>query len=421
MANKVQNPLISEPTNYTVEQPKPVEEYPARVSPYYDHAGITIYHGDCREILPLLPAESVNCVVTSPPYWGLRDYGIRPSVWGGRPDCEHQWGEVITENATNHTDKRRWQHTRNGRDEEQPKEKRVAWLRTPVPQGKYCQLCGAWAGCFGLEPTPDLYVEHAVEIFREVRRVLRADGTLWLDIGDCYATGAGLVGECPGGGDRGERWKYGYKGYRSPPQCGKHEYISTAMGPITQPNRMPLPGLKPKDLVGMPWRVAFALQACGWYLRSDIIWAKPNPMPESVTDRPTKSHEYIFLLANSDRYYYNQAAIFEDAIAGWNGSRNNPLQETRNKRSVWTVNTEPYPDAHYATFPQELIKPCILAGCPQGGVVLDPFLGSGTTALVAQNLHCRCIGIELNEEYIDRDCRNRLRQDVFDFQRKEEG
>lgn len=361
------------------------------VNPAYQHDGVTIYQGDVLAVLPQLETGSVHCVVTSPPYWGLRDYGIPASIWGGSGDCEHEWGDLITENATNHTDKRRWQHTRNGRDEEQPKEKRVAWLRTEVPQGKFCQICGAWAGCFGLEPTPELFVEHGVTIFREVKRVLRDDGTLWLNMGDSYASQPNQRVQ------DGER--YDVAGWKQ----------ATNRGSCTVGSRS-VEGLKPKDLVGMPWRLAFALQADGWYLRSDIIWAKPNPMPESVTDRPTKSHEYLFLLTKSEHYYYDAEAIKEpvsgEAHARGDGvnpkaigrplaprdrwdtkdylipgqkpqkraSRNkqnesfsgavNEIVFSRNKRSVWTVPTEPFPEAHFATFPLELIKPCILAGCP---------------------------------------------------------
>jgi DNA modification methylase len=302
--------------------------------------------GDVFDRLGEMEDESVHCVVTSPPYWGLRDYGV--------------------------------------------------------------------SGQLGLEPTPDEYVAKMVEVFREVRRVLQADGTLWLNLGDCYATGAGKVGTEPGGGAQGERWRGGHE--------GKHGTV----GPMTQPNRMPIEGLKPKDLVGMPWRVAFALQADGWYLRSDIIWAKPNPMPESVRDRPTKAHEYVFLLTKSPRYFYDSEAVAEvseggfmrdgfrggdgtrytnnrsfdnsaDAIAGGGAIEGGP---TRNRRTVWTITTKPYPDAHFATFPPELPEICIKAGCPEGGVVLDPFAGSGTTLMVALRLGRDAIGIELNPEYV---------------------
>ena len=465
----------------------------------------------CR--LPLRDG-CIQTIVTSPPYWGLRDYGIAPRVWGP-VDCPHEWGASVAVNATNHTDKRRWNHTRNGRDEEQPTEKRVAWLRSSVDQGAFCGRCGAWRGSLGLEPTPELYVKHITDVFREVWRVMKDDGTLWLNLGDCYATGAGAVGEHLGGGEQGARWKgetrgyrgdrlvntnsgtvarkktHGYRGGHPAEMSGKHGPRIAAMGPMTQPNRMPIAGLKPKDLVGIPWRVAFALQADGWYLRSDIIWAKPNPMPESVTDRPTKAHEYVFLLTKSARYYYDAAAIAEPVSAAmlteveqgydglglkdyegagvqnpssvkariidgarrrgkaltsprndgnaWNENHGRgfipkeykgkhstadeqeagrrmlgavaearaagmphdaPFGLTRNKRSVWTVPTMPYAGAHFATFPEKLIEPCILAGCPAGGLVFDPFVGSGTVGAVAERLGRRWVGTDLSYQHL---------------------
>ena len=284
-----------------------------------------IIQGDCIEVMAGMAAGSVDTCVTSPPYFGLRDYG-----------CD---GQV------------------------------------------------------GLESTPDEYVAKMVEVFRGVKRVLWNEGTVWLNLGDSYssnpATGAKIGGESYRGG-----------------------------------------GIKPKDLIGIPWRVAFALQADGWYLRQDIIWHKPNPMPESVTDRCTKAHEYIFLLSKSQRYYYNAEAIKEensgslpfgdkdtfkmndDRAQGKHGkgsmfsggSRQEYIDKYytngRNKRSVWTVTTKPYSGAHFATFPPDLIEPCILAGCPEGGTVLDPFMGSGTTIMVAEKNGCNGIGIELNEDYI---------------------
>ena len=246
-----------------------------------------------------------------------------------------------------------------------------------------------------------------VDVFREVRRVLRADGTLWLNLGDSYASG-------------------GTGGYSEKSTLGGFTRTDTK-GRVMNANSVsrgaPL-GLKPKDLVGIPWRVAFALQADGWWLRSDIIWHKPNPMPESVTDRPTKSHEHLFLLAKSERYYYDAAAIGEpqpigavvmkgnkrglSMTTGAGGNRNDggrgdaEIQTNyRNKRDVWSIPTTPFPGAHFATFPPELIKPCILAGSPEGGVVLDPFLGSGTTAMVAKSLGRRAVGIDLNAEYLE--------------------
>lgn len=322
----------------------------------------TLYLGDAREVLPSLADDSVDCCVTSPPYWGLRDYGA--------------------------------------------------------------------AGQIGLEATYPEYVEKMVAVFREVRRVLRNDGTLWLNLGDSYATGGGSVGRAPGGGDQGERF--------------------LRMGHInTQPNRMPQSNLKAKDLAGIPWRVAFALQADGWYLRQDIIWSKPNPMPESVTDRCTRAHEYLFMFSKSRKYHYDAKAIAEPAIysgvtgmdesgfknaaefdgkhgaAAMNGQQRrdkrrghgrrhagfndrwDAMEKTeqcsrlRNKRSVWTVATQPFKEAHFATFPPALIEPSILAGCPVGGTVLDPFGGAGTTGLVADRLQRKAVLIELNPDYAD--------------------
>lgn len=283
--------------------------------------------GSALALLPTLKAGSVQMCVTSPPYWGLRDYGHAQQIGGERTYPE--------------------------------------------------------------------YVENIRAVFGEVHRVLRDDGVLWLNLGDSYATGGGAVGRAPGGGDQGARF--------------------IRQGMInTQPNRMPQPDLKPKDLVGIPWRVAFALQADGWYLRSDIIWHKPNPMPESVTDRPTKAHEYLFLLAKSERYYYDAAAITEECVGadeandfvrperishGAGSVRPYKSSGQRNRRSVWTVGTQPYSGAHFATFPPALIEPCIHAGSRSGDTVLDPFGGAGTTGLVASRLSRNALLIELNPEY----------------------
>lgn len=285
--------------------------------------------GDARH-LPLA-ADSVHCCVTSPPYWGLRDYGT--------------------------------------------------------------------ANQLGLEPTPDEYVANMVTAFREVWRVLRPEGTLWLNLGDSYATGGK-----GGGGNFMEMRKKGAWKLRS-----------KASGWRAAP-----PGLKHKDLVGIPWRVAFALQADGWYLRSDIIWAKPNPMPESVTDRPTKSHEHLFLLAKSPRYYFDQDAVREPARdwgtrdrTNWKardpahntsaphtgGEKGNFAESGRNIRDVWIVATQPFPGAHFAVMPSKLVEPCIKAGCPEGGTVLDPFAGAGTVGLVADRLRRRFVGVELSPEF----------------------
>ena len=351
-----------------------------------------ILQGDVIEKLKELESESVNCVVTSPPYWGLRDYGT--GTWeGGDPDCDHK-GKPIPTRKSIHD---RTQPQCNNKPDEN-----VFEIYKDV-----CPKCGAKRidRQIGLEPTPEEYVKKLVDVFREVKRVLRKDGTVWLNLGDSYAMSSIRGGNKEFSGNVGA-----HKGYDSG---------SVKMGKRNVPQ-----GLKPKDLVGIPWRVAFALQADGWYLRSDIIWAKPNPMPESVRDRPTKAHEYIFLLTKSPKYYYDVDAIRElstgqvgtaadfkrntkEALVPGQ-SRTSHREDrkptadngTRNKRSVWTIATQPYPEAHFAVYPEKLIEPCIKAGCPKDGIVLDPFFGSGTTGLVARKLLRNWIGIELNPEYV---------------------
>jgi DNA modification methylase len=309
---------------------------PPNMQPYYQERHATLYQGDCRATLAQLPEASVHCVVTSPPYWGLRDYGLG-------------------------------------------------------------------ADALGLEPTPDLYVQHLVEIFRLVKRVLRDDGTLWLNLGDAYSSTT-----------KGDNRPDAQQRPRDP--HGFHSGSGTRWHTGTWEVQT---GLKPKDLCGMPWRVAFALQADGWYLRSDIIWHKPNPMPESVRDRPTKSHEYLFLLSKSARYFYDQEAVKEPqhgamqrrgAVCTLARSRATGRQDGgrvwqdtgfRNRRSVWTIATQPTKHAHFATFPPRLVEPCILAGCPADGTVLDPFAGAGTTLLVAKRHGRHGLGIELNPTYCE--------------------
>ena len=255
------------------------------------------------------------------------------------------------------------------------------------------------AGQLGLEPTPEAYVQAMVEVFREVRRVLKPNGTLWLNLGDSYARNGGT-------GD-----------------CGPNAQVGSTKRGVQERNTKAPDGLKPKDLVGIPWRVAFALQSDGWYLRQDIIWHKPNPMPESVMDRCTKAHEYVFLMAKSEKYFYDHEAVKEPAVhAGENVTNKNGkngqmgeygatrsgfmkpegvlVGDKRNRRDVWTIPTKPFKGAHFAVMPEALVEPCILAGCPVGGLVLDPFTGSGTVGAVAVRLGRRFIGTELNPEYI---------------------
>jgi len=260
---------------------------------YSDH-GIAVYLADARRKLPSFADEAFHCCVTSPPYWGLRDY--------------------------DHPDQ------------------------------------------IGAEPILDDYLRDLVALFREVRRALREDGTFWLNIGDAYTSG-------------GRTWRAPDK--KNPGRAMSYRPDTPA-------------GLKPKDLIGLPWRLAFALQADGWYLRSDIIWNKPNCQPESVKDRPTRSHEYVFLFSKSDKYFFEPDRIKEPAVGNGGG---------KNRRTVWNINTEGFKGAHFAVFPPKLVELCLLAGTNPGDFVLDPFLGSGTVGAVAKRLERQCVGIEMNADY----------------------
>jgi len=495
----------------------------------------------------------VQMCVTSPPYWGLRDYSIEPSVWGGRPDCEHVWGEEISihkggpAGETTGLTNRGAHQARN----------KIADIRA----GQLCQ-CGAWLGTLGLEPDYRMYVEHIVEVMELVRQVLADDGTLWLNMGSSYMGSGSFYDDKRPIRSRSDAPAYGiddkalpdspdpdfayfglcdecladFLSHRDhivdtiqptsrsgplPSQIGRDseqtDYVSEPLG-ASPPDALEstilqswrqhrgvcsrcdsratsLSGVrssagdarpcahmalsttdsaaresarhnqgknvsgtawlkyikqfKPKDLVPTPWMVAMALQQAGWYLRSDIIWNKPNPMPESCKDRPTKSHEYLFLLSRQPRYYYDVDAIRETSEYGYRknpnaepmagriaqsssmwrgaGDRETPVAGgvdcteatydkswRRNKRSVWTIPTEPYPEAHFATFPRKLIEPCILAGSRKGDTVLDPFLGSGTTAQVAEHLGRQWIGCEIKKEYLVLQ-RERLRQQSLEL------
>jgi len=346
---------------------------------------VKILQGDCLTVLKTMPDASVHCCVTSPPYWGLRDYGT--AKWdGGDPNCDHS------------------PEKRGGRFATPVSGKQASNSGSGTISSRDCP-CGAKRidNQLGLEKTPEEYVAKMVAVFREVRRVLRSDGTCWLNLGDSYATPKD--GNTQGTSTSGLHYVNPREDLKILREQSKFKKL------------LP-PGMKPKDLVGIPWMVAFALRADGWYLRSDIIWHKPNPMPESVTDRPTKSHEYIFLLTKSAKYYYDAEAIKEASVEPvrarekHNGESAVDTKErgydcncgcsgNRNKRSVWTVATSPYSDAHFATFPPKLITPCILAGCPEHGTILDPFGGSGTVGEVAEAHNRNSILIELNEKYIE--------------------
>jgi len=488
--------------------------------------------GDCREVMRLWPDDSIDCCITSPPYWGLRDYKIQPVIWpaeiavpasvdfhkkicrGKIQPCEHEWriristakGQFYVANSTSTL-------TTGTTQKRKEEVQEIIGMNTKI-QTFFCHKCGAWLGSLGLEPSIELYVRHIVEVFREVRRVLKPWGTLWLNIGDSYASGKGTCFN-PGGGES---------------SLGK-ERKEKGTHPLNRGNKSTLAAdnLKPKDLCMIPARVALALQADGWWLRQDIIWSKPNPMPESCRDRCTKSHEYLFLLTKSAKYFYDQEAIKEETagtahergdgvnpkckMPGANSriyidrdpahasraikSRQNEsfsaavksLVSSRNRRSVWTITTQPTPEAHFATFPEKLVEQCIMAGtsekgCPKCGrprerivdiktntvqrtaagkhegeyqrgrvtprnapegdfhdlgtiecktigwmkcpcisppaerfdasenlqgaedkkyepcIVLDPFIGSGTTGKVALRLGRNFVGIEISERYV---------------------
>ena len=337
---------------------------------------IDIYIGNCLETLQKMDDQSVNTCITSPPYWGLRDYGTAEWI-GGDTDCPHmRTTKISKDTSTGH--------------------KAMFEKGNVVGDAIYkseCPKCGAIRkdSQLGLEDTPELFVDNLVKVFREIKRVLKDDGTVWLNLGDSYSSG-------------------GRTTTTNQTLRGDKDYG------VTRPK--PSEGIKPKDLIGIPWRVALALQADGWYLRQDIIWHKPNPMPESVKDRCTKAHEYIFLLSKNIKYYFDYESIKEDAVGNSPNNKkphkhqgqpfsrtkenlvNIQAVEKRNKRSVWTVTTKPFKGAHFATFPMDLIEPCVLAGCPEGGTVLDPFGGSGTTAIVANKHNRNAVLCELNEEYV---------------------
>lgn len=348
-----------------------------------------ILNGDCLEILKTIEDKKVDCCVTSPPYYGLRDYGT--GKWtGGNPNCPHR-------RLSKRSDKTITGH----------KQDELAGNVGDAIYKSVCPLCGAVREDkqIGLEDSPEEYIDKLVMVFREIKRILKDDGTLWVNIGDSYA-GSGKS-----------------RGADGTVNVDPESKQSTSLGTINGFLKKSGSGeAKPKDLIGIPWMLAFALRKDGWYLRQDIIWHKPNPMPESVKDRCTKSHEYIFLLAKQPHYYFNYEAIQEDSVCKddrrhgngrieYDGKRANgedtkaqisfvTITDKRNKRDVWSVTTKAVHEAHFATFPEELIRPCILAGSKPGGVVLDPFFGSGTTGRVATQLNRDYIGIELNPEYV---------------------
>jgi len=464
------------------------------VTPFIADRDFSLYVGDVRAVLAELEDESVHCVVTSPPYWGLRDYGT--GSWaGGNENCDHKTRPEYGRAGKTFKD--------YGAEAGYAPGSNFANHKALDQGESYKETCGKCGATrtdqqLGLEKTPDEYVENMVAVFRQVRRVLRRDGTCWLNIGDSYNAGTSS-----------DRINHTTK---DPNDTRAKQFAERSSGRA----RMDVSGLKPKDLVGIPWRLAFALQQDGWYLRAEIVWAKPNPMPESVTDRPTKSHEQVFLLTRSPRYFYDADAVREPHTRLWDstnggsfagsdwaakaspttGGRQSgvatpplPNPAGRNLRSVWSIATEPFAEAHFATFPQALVEPCVKAGtsergccsvcgapwereterepmeirrsgvspydhhstrasgkmvkpatsettgwkptcaCTNVGVgvgghtfsapapvpctVLDPFMGSGTVALVSRKLGRRSIGIELNQAYAELAARRLSQQSLF--------
>lgn len=413
----------------------------------------TIHVGHVIDVLRGMEAESAQCVVTSPPYWGLRDYGLEGQVWDGDAECEHVWGDELPEahKSNRHIGEGNLEGGRNHGED----------VKAGSGSGQFCQRCGAWLGSLGLEPTPELYVAHLVDVFREVWRVLRKDGVVWLNLGDSYHGSWGNSGKRPelDGNESYQREKAtdyfdrgGYREHRErPPSSYKHS------------------SLKPKDLCMIPARVAIALQDAGWWVRSRVTWIKANPMPESVTDRPTSATEDIYLLSRSARYYYDTDAVREGYAGVQNGKagtfqregskREQPMHGQgygthrpnreddvyghggRNMRNYMLLPTQPFPCAyckgceslfdnyrkmkqhvddegkkhyicprcgkwdqwmsHFATYPQRLIEPFIKAGSKSGDTVLDIFGGAGTTALVAAGLGRDSALVELNSEYAE--------------------
>jgi DNA modification methylase len=351
--------------------------------------------GDVRSVLATWPAASVHTIITSPPYWGLRSYGTTPQIWGGDADCDHAWDITNVRNlAVGNNSGVRGKNEAISRLTGSKVKAIQDGNQHQIIAGAFCTTCGAWRGELGSEPTIDQYVANLVTVFRAVHRVLRPDGTLWLNIGDSYSN-AGRAGS------RGAKRGAGKPGWTDGGALGD------------------------KQLLLIPARVALALQADGWRLRSDIIWDKPNAMPESVKDRPSKSYEHLFLFSKQGRYYYDTAAIAEKsapssiARAKYNGgtpspkafagvaagvfrgvpSTNKAYGQGRNARDVWRIATEAFPGAHFATMPTALVERCILAGSRPGDLVADPFTGSGTVGKVAVELGRDFAGSELNEEY----------------------
>jgi len=399
--------------------------------------------GDNREILPTLPEDSIDLVVTSPPYWGLRDYGGESQIWGGDPNCEHEWAITPPPRQRSESDIK----------DLNSKQATMRGTNYDSQPGNICIKCGAWRGSLGLEPHPQMFIDHLVEISREIKRVIKPSGSFWLNLGDTYYSGAGG---------------------RTKESVNDIEWVREGTTPKRN-DKLRSNWLQPKQLLGIPWRVATALQDDGWILRNCVIWFKPNHMPESVKDRLTKSYEFFFFFVKQRKYYFDLDSIREKPSTGLDYVRkittkkagtqnypnsgrgrefddkggfnmeNNPLGKNpgdvltkhevatgrignfsyddplhkmayhkngKNPGDFWEIPTQPFPGSHFAVFPLDLIEPIIKSSSPKKGIVLDPFAGSGTALRVARKLGRKYIGIELNPEYAAM-CERRVRADSY--------
>ena len=345
--------------------------------------------GDTLSVLKTLPNESVNCIVTSPPYWGLRDYGIEPIIWDGDKDCKHEFDNI-----------NRLHPTRGNRGQGVDKKYTIRQSQQPTEiNSNFCTKCNTWRGSLGLEPTFKLYIKHLCDIFDEIKRVLRKDGTCWVNMGDTYSakpTGSlgGIFANRPSKIACMEQMEY-----------RKKNNLDVTLQ------------ITAKSLMLIPQRFAIEMVNRGWILRNTIIWHKPNCMPSSTKDRFTVDFEYVYFFVKSKKYWFEQQyephlSPITNKIVGRKGtnvqqSRGDPNgyhaygENCRNKRAVWTIPTKPFPEAHFAVYPEALIEPMLKAGCPKDGIVLDPFMGAGTTAVVAKKLGRKYLGIEIKQEYID--------------------
>lgn len=391
----------------------------------------TIVQGDCLEVMNTFPDKSINCCITSPPYWGLRDYGIEPLIWDGDPECEHTFD---SDNAYHDNLRYRVGYNTSVGNNINPKIYTIlhrgstksnvqnkSSITNGTSESQFCLKCNAWRGSLGLEPTMDMYISHLCSIFDEVKRVLRDDGTLWVNLGDTYASN---------GSQETRFW------YSDNP--GKHKFNGDGELSKGYSGRCRTSEVPSKSLCMIPFRFAIEMVNRGWILRNDIIWHKPNCMPSSAKDRFTVDFEHVFFFTKSKRYYFEQQfePIKMDSIMRarrgvdesnkYNQEKYQPLgvcmptmskprefigydgvnneyenHQGRNKRAVWSITTKGFSEAHFATFPETLIEPMVKAGCPEGGLVYDPFMGAGTVAVVAKRLNRRYIGSELKAEYIE--------------------